>query len=270
MDVVGAWREDTPGVSAFVDPRRWEVPGNPMWGEVEMSEGMIPVLRSFPFFADLGDDVVRAIAEQTISRTLSRNAILFRKGEPCHGLYILIEGRVQIYRASSDGREQVLHIEGPGRPIAELPLFDGGPYPASARALENSRLLYLSRDAFQRLCHSHPEIAEAVIVELGRRLRRMVGLVEKVTLKDVRARVAATLVEVAEARGAMRDGGVFSLPQTQEELARGLATTREGVARALAGLRKAGTIAQEGARVEILDAVALESAARGVTGATSR
>lgn len=221
------------------------------------------VLKRLPLFAGLSDDAVRAVAARTVPRTLRSNAQLFRRGEACHGLYIVVEGRIQVYRASPDGREQVLHSEGPGKSVAELPLFDGGPYPASARALEDSRLLFLPRDAFQTLYHSNPEIADAVIRELGRRLRRLVGLVDKVTLKDVRARVAATLAEFAEAAGVFRNGGTLVLRQTQEELARGLATTREGVARALAGLRRDGIIAQEGGRVRILDAAALDDAARG-------
>lgn len=228
-----------------------------------MTTDAADALRRLPLFSGLSETALREIASRTIPRTLPRNALLFRKGEPCHGLYILTEGQIQIYRASPDGREQVLHIEGPGRPVAELPLFDGGPYPASARALADSRLLFLPRDAFQALYQGNPEIADAVIRDLGRRLRRLVGLVEKVTLKDVRARVAATLVEYAEAAQGLRDGSTFVLTQTQEALARGLATTREGVARALASLRRDQVIAQQGRRIRILDAGALDRAARG-------
>ena len=219
-----------------------------MAGEAEQ------VLRGLAVFAGLSDEAIRAVASRTYPRTLRRNAQLFREGDPCHGLDIVVEGKV---------REQVLHVEGPGRPVAEVPLFDGGPYPASARVLEDSRILFLPRNAFQALYRDYPEIADAVIRELGRRLRRLVGLIEKVTLKDVRARVAATLVELAEAAGAFRDGGTLVLRQTQEELARGLATTREGVARALAGLRREAIISQKGARVRILDAAALRRVARG-------
>ena len=221
------------------------------------------ILRGLDVFAGLSDEAVRAVASRTVPRTLPRNAQLFREGEPCHGLHIVVEGKIQVYRASPDGREQVLHVEGPGRPVAEVPMFDGGPFPASARVLEDTRLLFLPRDAFQALYRDYPEIADAVIRALGRRLRRLVALIEKVTLKDVRARVAATLVEFAEAAGGFRDGGTLVLRQTQEELARSLATTREGVARALAGLRREGIISQKGARVTILDAAGLHRVARG-------
>jgi CRP-like cAMP-binding protein len=166
-----------------------------------------------------------------------------------------------VYRANQDGREQTLHLQGPGQSIAEVPLFDGGPYPASARADQDSRVLYLPLDDFQWLYRNQPEIADSVIRELGRRLRRMVQLVEKISLRDVPSRVAMTLLEYAERQ--QSDGPVteFDLPRTQEELAAELATTRESVARALSTLRKSGAISQKGSRVRVLDLRRLESVA---------
>src|SRR5690606_35221150 len=125
----------------------------------------------------LREDALEAVARRTVIRNVSRGTLLFRGGEPCQGLYVVLEGSVRVYRSNSEGREQVLHVQGPGQPLAEVPLMDGGPYPASARALEDSRVLFLPRSEFEWLYHNHPEIADAVIRELGRRLRRMVRLV---------------------------------------------------------------------------------------------
>ena len=168
-----------------------------------------------------------------------------------------------MYRANADGKEQVLHEQGPGDALAEVPLFDGGPYPANARALEDSELLFLPRDAFQALYRSEPEVADAVIQELGRRLRRAVRLIEKISLRDVPARVGLTLLEHAEAR-AETPTSPFTLPMTQAQLAQGLAATRESVARALGTLRQEGLIEQEGARVRIVDPRALEDRCYGM------
>ncbi len=220
-------------------------------------------LRRLPLFAGLGEAALAAVAQRTVARSVAAGTRLFREGEPCKGLYVVVSGRVAVYRASADGREQVLHTQEAGQPIAEVPLFDGGPYPASARAAEDSRLLFLPRDAFEWLYRHNPEIADAVIRDLGRRLRRMVRLVEKISLRDVPARVAATLLEYAEAAGALASGAEITLPRTQEQLAAELATSREGVARALATLRRQGVIEQKGARVRILDAQALRRAAAG-------
>ena len=221
----------------------------------------IGILRALPLFAPLAEESLQAVARRTVVRALSRDTPLFRAGEPCHGLYVVVEGSIRVYRANQEGREQVLHVLGPGRAVAEVPLFDGGPYPASARAEEDTRVLFLSRADFEWLYQNHPEVAASVIRELGRRLRRMVRLVEKISLKDVPARVAMTLLEYAEPHGPPRDGLEFELPRTQEDLAAELATTRESVARALSRLRRDGAIEQTGAHIRIRDLAALERAA---------
>src|SRR5690606_33330032 len=156
------------------------------------------LVRKVALFQQVGDEAVDAVARRTVIRPLPRGRPLFRRGEPCQGLYVVVDGRVRVYRASSDGREQTLHLQGPGQTIAEVPLFDGGPYPASARAEEDSRVLFLPLADFQWLYRHHPEVADSVIRELGRRLRRMVQLVEKISLRDVPSRVALTLLEYAD------------------------------------------------------------------------
>lgn len=226
-------------------------------------DAALQALAGVSLFAELPAELLRRVVARTAVRRLAPGSHLFRKGDPAKGLYVVLEGRVEVYRADSDGREQVLHVEGPGRPVAELPLFDGGPYPASARAVGEVRVLFLPRDDFRWLYRHHPEVADAVIGELGRRLRRLVGLVEAVSLKDVRGRVAGWLVEEAGRRGGVRDGTTFTLPVSQEALARTLATTRESVARALSALRKEGTLGGAGRRIEILDADALRRAGGG-------
>ncbi|HEX2205583.1 MAG TPA: Crp/Fnr family transcriptional regulator [Longimicrobium sp.] len=218
-------------------------------------------LRALPLFARLDERALGAVERRTVVRSVGAGTVLFRKGEACAGLHVVLMGEVRVYRAATGGREQVIHTGGAGQPLAEVPLFDGGPYPASARATETSRVLFLPRDDFAWLYGNHPEIADAVIRDLGRRLRRLVGLVEKISLRDVPARVALSLMEYAEAAGALRDGGELVLPRTQEELAGELATTRESVARALARLRADGAIRQTGRRVRIASVVRLEEAA---------
>lgn len=220
-------------------------------------------LRRLPLFAALGDTALAAVAERTVTRSLAGGALLFREGEPCRGLYVVMRGRMAVFRASADGREQILHTQEAGQPLAEVPLFDGGPYPASARATEDTRLLFLPRDAFEWLYRHNPEIADAVIRDLGRRLRRMVRLIEKISLRDVPARVAATLLEYAEAAGPLEPGAELILPRTQEQLAAELATSREGIARALAKLRRRNIIEQKGAQVLILDPEGLRRVAEG-------
>jgi CRP-like cAMP-binding protein len=215
------------------------------------------LLGKLSLFRGLQAGVLDRIASRVTRRSFPKNRLLFRAGEPSQGLWIVERGKVRLYRASRDGREQVLHEQGPGQSLAEVPLFDGGPYPANARAEEDSVLLFLSRDDFREICRSEPEVADAVIRELGGRLRRAVSLIEKISLRDVPSRVGLTLLEMARA-GDRRGDEPFTLPMSQARLAERLATTRESVARALRTLQDEGLIEREGARIGIPDPAALE------------
>lgn len=221
----------------------------------------VRVLSGLSLFAGLSDAALQAVAGRCVMRTVPKDGVLFRRDEPCRGLHVVVEGAVQVYRASRDGRQQVLHTQGPGQALAEVPLLDRGPYPATARALEESRVLFLPLNDFQWLYGNHPEIADAIIQELGRRLRRMVGLLEKISLRDVPARVALTLLEYAGRDGPAADGVEFELPRTHDQLAAELATTRESVARALSRLRREGIIAQAGTRITVRSLARLAAAA---------
>jgi CRP-like cAMP-binding protein len=231
------------------------------------SEPMIEALRELPLFRGASEEALRAVALRSVYRSYPRDTMIFRRGEACRGLFVVIEGRVQVYRSRRDGREQTLHSQGPGQALGEVPLFDGGTYPASARAVEESRLLYLSIDDFQWLYRMHPELADSIIRELGRRLRRMVGLVEKISLRDVPARVALTLLEHAESAeivAAPEAGAQFDLRRTHDQLATELATTRESISRALNRLEREGVIRRQGSRVIVPDLAMLERASTSI------
>lgn len=236
-----------------------------------MPDDTLQVLGRLRLFQGLGPEVLQQIADRCVVQKVPARRQLFRMGDPCRGLWVVVRGRVRVYRANQSGREQVLHDQGPGQPLAEVPLFDGGPCPAHARAEEDSELLFLSRADFELLYQTEPAIAHAVIRDLGRRLRGAVGLIEKISLRDVPSRVGLTLLEFAAAAapappaGGHRDRSLpFDLPLTQTELAESLAATRESVARALRTLREEGLIEQDGSRVRIPDPEALESRCWGV------
>lgn len=178
-----------------------------------------------------------------MTRSVPAGNVLFTTGEECRGLYMIESGRVRIYRTDPEGREQVLHVEGPGRTVAELPLFDGGPYPASAVTIEDSVLVFLPRAAFEYLYRNQPDFAHAVIRALGRRLRHLVHLTETLAFRDVAARLAMLLVGYAERGGVeTKDGVEIELDRTQEELAHEIGTARESVSRAMKQLRRKGLI----------------------------
>ena len=201
------------------------------------------LLRQLPIFSELDDVAIGRLAERCVSRSVGAGHVLFTAGETCRGLYIVQDGRVRIFRTSPEGREQVLHIEGPGRPVAELPLFDGGPYPASAMTMEASRLVFLPRPDFEYLYRTHADIAHAIIRALGARLRHLVQVTETLAFRDVAARLAMLLADYAERSGEATPRGVeLTLRRTQEELSLEIGTARESVSRAMKQLRAKGLI----------------------------
>jgi CRP/FNR family cyclic AMP-dependent transcriptional regulator len=223
------------------------------------------VLRDVPIFDGLGDAVLERLASRCVPRAVGAGFMLFRAGERCTGLYVVLEGRVRIYRTSPDGREQTLAVEGPGRPVAELPLFDGGPYPATAVTTAPSRLMFLPRGEFEHAFRTDPDVAASVVRALGVRLRHMVQLVETLAFRDVAARLAMLLADHAERRGQPEgDGVALDLERTQEELAAEIGTARESVSRAMKQLKARGLIRkQTGMRLLLAPAERLRAWARG-------
>lgn len=218
-----------------------------MFDETTPEAALRSLLHGIPFFAELQDDALDQLARRCVTRSVASGYVLFTTGEECRGLYIVQAGRVRIYRTDPAGREQVLHVEGPGHSVAELPLFDGGTYPASAVTIEDSTLVFLPRPAFEFLYRTHPDIAQAIIRALGRRLRHLVHLTETLAFRDVAARLAMLLVGYAERGGTTTPAGIeIELDRTQEELAHEIGTARESVSRAIKQLRRNGLIEPAG------------------------
>jgi CRP/FNR family transcriptional regulator len=223
------------------------------------------LLRGLPIFAEVDAAAVERLAERCVTRSMGTGHLLFRAGDPCRGLYVLAEGRVRIFRVNRDGREQVLHVEGAGRPVAELPLFDGGAYPASAMTLEPSVLVFLPREVFEALYRDNPDVAHAIIRALGKRLRHLVQVAETLAFRDVAARLALLLAGYAERQGAPGADGVrLALGRTQEEIALEIGTARESVSRAFRQLERRGLVVREAPDQLLLpDVRALREIARG-------
>src|SRR6202162_5730371 len=129
------------------------------------------LLKRVPLFAELAPEELQILARCAVPRRYGRGEQVFAEGDPCEGLYVIESGSVRIFKISPGGREQVLALEGAGNSMAELPVFDGGKYPASAVAAEDSCLLLIRRAHFQQLCLKHPEAALKVLCVGGQRLR---------------------------------------------------------------------------------------------------
>lgn len=219
------------------------------------------VLRRVPYFASLPATELSRLAGRCAVRRLGPGEALFEEGEPCRGLLIVAEGRVEIRQISLRGREQVFHTEGPGATLGEGPLFDGGGYIASAVALAPTRVLLLSRAEVLHLCQRRPVVALAMLKTLARRVRHFAGIVSDLAFRPVTERLARHL-DTAVA-GPVKPGTRIELTLTQAQLAARLGTVRELVARAFAQLEESGVISRDRSRVTIRDPARLAALARG-------
>ncbi len=187
-------------------------------------------------------------------KSYAQGELLFSEGDACRGLHIIASGKLRIFKSSASGREQVLAVEGPGGSVAELPVFDGAPYPASVSAVEDSQILFISRDDFRSFCLAHPEVALKMLAVVGARLRRLVGIIEELSFATVRQRLASVLVRLAQSEGKRTDSGIeIQLPGTHQELAHQLGTVRELVSRNLMRLQAEGLVQVEARNITVLD-----------------
>lgn len=221
---------------------------------------IVAALKATQLFSALNDAELSAFAQRAVIRRMDAGQLLFSEGEPCSGLYVIASGRVRIFKMSSSGRERVLTIEGAASSIAELPVFDGGPYPASAAAAEESELLFVSRSDFRACCLEHPEVALKVLQTVGARLRLLVGIIEELSFTSLRQRLIAWLLREAQAHGRPGEHGtVVELGFSHQEIAAQIGTVRELVSRNMARLQAEGLIQVKGHEVTILDRQGLES-----------
>ncbi len=217
-------------------------------------------LTRVPIFSGLNEAELAFLAQRTVPRRFSAGEAVFAEGEACTGLYVVESGHVRIFKSSAGGREHVLAIEGPGSSVAELPVFDGGDYPASVSAIDDAILLFLSKQDFQSLCLAHPQVSLKVLRVVGTRLRRLVGIIEELSFTTVRHRLAAFLVRLAKTSGRRASDGIeITLPANNQELASQLGTVRELVSRNLSRFQAEGMLQIEGRNITITDLRALES-----------
>ncbi len=194
------------------------------------------------------------LAARTVRKLFSAGELLFSEGEPCNGLYIIARGKIRIFKTSMSGREQVLAVNGPGETIAELPVFDGGPYPASAIAVEDVEIAFVSRRDFHAYCLEHPEVALKVLSVVGARLRHLVGIIEELSFTTIRQRLISALIKLAQSQGKKTERGIeFQLPATHQEMANQLGTVRELVSRNLMRLQAEGLLDVDARQIVVKD-----------------
>ena len=217
-------------------------------------------LAKVPIFAGLTETELGFLAHRAVPRQYAPGEVVFAEGQPCAGLYVVERGHIRIFKTSPGGREQVLTIDGPGSSVAEVPVFDGGNYPASGAAVDSALLLFVSKQDFQALCLAHPQVTLKVLRIVGTRLRRLVEIIEELSFTTVRHRLASFLVRLARQEGKRTPAGIeILLPASHQELAAQIGTVRELVSRNLSRFQAEGLLIVEGRNVIVRDLKALEA-----------
>jgi CRP/FNR family transcriptional regulator len=215
-------------------------------------------LQSIPYFRQLDAAALESVQTLVFERSLVRGDSIVLEGEPVEALYFVGSGAVKLLRTSADGKEQILNIVRPGDSFNEVPVFDGGPSPASAQAMGPVTLYGIHQKDLGRLLQNQPQIASGVISVLAGQIRRLMSLVEDLSFRPVVARVARVLLEYAGGDGA-------SPPKlTQQDMAAMAGTAREVVSRSLRSLEESGIISLDRHRIVVKNREALNNIA-GVT-----
>jgi len=217
----------------------------------EPTDASLPGLASF---LDAIDPAVRArILAVGRQRRYAPGESILIEDAPGTEFFVVLTGRVKMFKVSQDGREQVIRHVPAGGSFNEVPVFDGGTNPVSATAAEASELLVILRGDLRRLIAESPDIAEVIIRSLASRLRHMVELVEDLSFRRVTARVARVLLQSVAPHAGVGAGANTEQRLSQRELAEMVGTSREVVARALKALESAGGIEVNRGAIRLVD-----------------
>ena len=188
------------------------------------------LLAQVPLFSGLAPGELDGLTALIRRHRYEEGEVIFHEGDPGTALYVIEKGEVKIVLGSSEGKDVVLSLLGPGDFFGELALLDGEPRSADAVAKETSHLLILKRDDFLRFMIERPQVAVNLMAVLTRRLRRVDRLVHDAAFLDVRTRLIRALLELVQTRGRPGPQGVvIDSRLTQSDLANMVGATRESV-----------------------------------------
>ncbi len=199
-------------------------------------------------FAELAPDDVEFIAGHGIVRSFPKNAVIINEGDVSNSLYVILEGRVKVFVSDDSSKEVILNIQGPGEYFGELALIDDTPRSASVMTTEKSRLVLVTRQAFERCLTENPSLSVKLIRTLAKRIRSLTVNVKDLALLDVYGRVAHTLLKLA-----VDEGGIQIIKQrlTHQEIASMVGASREMVSRIMRDLVLGGYVVVEDKRMLI-------------------
>ncbi|HOP85786.1 MAG TPA: Crp/Fnr family transcriptional regulator [Syntrophorhabdaceae bacterium] len=216
-------------------------------------------LKYIPLFKGLFDRQIEELSKIAMRYSFLKGKIIFSEGDEADGFYVLLSGRVKIFKVSRDGKEQILHIIEAQEPFGEVPAFAGKRFPANAEAIEDTIALFFPRESIIQLMKNDPSIALNMLALLSQRLRQFTDLVEGLSLKEVPQRLAAYMLLISDREKTDN----IELNINKKQLASLLGTIPETISRILAKMVVKNLIDVNGKRIKLIDKRALEELAYG-------
>jgi len=204
------------------------------------------VLKSSPIFSNLSDEELMELVGFATERRFMSNEFIFWDGDTPDWFYIIAQGQVKVLKHSSQGKEFIIAFFGPGEMFGEVAVFENKPYPASAQAITETKVVGIKRDNFLSFLGKRPQVALSIINVLGGRLRDAQGRLRDLAGERVEQRVASVLLMLSLKLG-------LTLPFTRQEIADMVGTTTETAIRVMSHLRERGIIRSVRGTVIILD-----------------
>lgn len=228
-----------------------------------MARNRIPArefLVRLPLFAELAETERERIAAAATEVDAPRGTVLFRRGDPCTGMHVVIHGQVKLALQTEKGEEKVIELVGPGQSFGDAVMFLEQPYMVTAETLTDTKLVHIGAAVLFEEIDRDPHFARRIIASLARRLHRLMGDLEGYTMHSGRERVIKFLLghlPVDEDP----NGGWFTLPAKKGIIASRLNLTHEHFSRILHDLAGSGLILVNGRQVAIPDAQRLREQA---------
>jgi CRP/FNR family transcriptional regulator len=219
---------------------------------------ILDIISTIPLFNGLPEDQIVAIKKIAVKKQINKGEIIVSEGDEGEGFFVIVEGRVKVFKVSTEGKEQILHIFGSGQPFGEVPVFTGQRFPANAQAIDKTRVLFFPRASIVNLISANPSLALNMLAIMSIKLRQFAVQIENLSLKEMPARLASYLISLA---GEQNKDEVVTLQISKGQLASILGTIPETLSRVFAKLSGQKLINVDGKKITLLDRRSLEDLA---------
>ena len=221
-------------------------------------------IKNIPLFSELDANELNQILSFSFTKNYNKNELIFSDGDKYTGFFIVLKGKVKVYKLSSAGKESVLHIFRPFDEFAEVPLFEQlSAYPVNAQTIEDSLLFFIPNNEFLNFTHANPKISFKIIAGFAKKLIALTRKIESLTLSDIPNRLAKYIIEEYNKNHKLIIAKPFvSLTISKSNLAGYLGTITETLSRTFKKLQDENIIEVKGKKIYIIDFTSLKELSR--------